>query len=116
MLNKSKNHHQGSFFALLNEQLNPRHPLYQLADKIEWYRFEDKFRVLYCPNNGRPAKPVRLMCSLLILKHLRNLSDESVVEQWGENAYYQYFSGCEHFTPASPCDASELVHFRHRIG
>jgi transposase, IS5 family len=33
------------------------------------------------------------MVSLLILKHVRNLSDESVVEQWAENAYYQYFSG-----------------------
>ncbi len=27
------------------------------------------------------------MCGLLILKHVRNLSDESVVEQWSENAY-----------------------------
>jgi hypothetical protein len=28
-----------------------------------------------------------------MLKHLRNLSDESVVEQWAKNAYYQYFGG-----------------------
>ncbi|MBI2269610.1 MAG: transposase [Bacteroidetes bacterium] len=33
------------------------------------------------------------MVSLLILKQVRNLSDESVVEQWAENSYYQYFSG-----------------------
>lgn len=56
------------------------------------------------------------MVALLILKHVRNLSDESVVEQWSENAYYQYFSGERYFTPAPPCEASELVHFRHRIG
>ena len=60
--------------------------------------------------------PIRLMVSLLILKHLRNLSDESMVEQWAENAYYQYFSGAVFFTPGSPCEASELVHFRNRIG
>lgn len=30
----------------------------------------------------KPAKPIRLMVSLLILKHLRNLSDEVLVEQW----------------------------------
>ncbi|MBK8328624.1 MAG: transposase [Bacteroidetes bacterium] len=42
---------------------------------------------------GKPAKPIRLMVSLLILKQLRNLSDESIVEQWSENVYYQYFSG-----------------------
>ena len=44
---------------------------------------------LYCSTNGRPAHPIRLMCGLLILKHLRNVSDEMVVSQWSENAYYQ---------------------------
>jgi IS5 family transposase len=56
------------------------------------------------------------MCGLLILKHLRNISDESVVEQWSENAYFQYFCGMQEFTPSFPCNASELVHFRKRIG
>lgn len=65
---------------------------------------------------GRRAKPIRLMCGLLILKHVRNLSDESVEEQWSENAYYQYFCGMLEFTPSFPCNASELVHFRKRIG
>ena len=37
------------------------------------------------------AKPIRLMVGLLILKHLRDVSDESVVEQFSENAYFQYF-------------------------
>jgi len=71
---------------------------------------------LYCSDNGRPAKPIRLMVGLLILKHLRNISDESVVEQWSENVYYQYFCGENIFLPLEPCEASELVHFRHRIG
>ena len=65
---------------------------------------------------GSVLKPIRLMCGLLILKHLRNLSDESVVEQWSENAYYQYFCGMQEFIPGAPCSPSELVHFRHRIG
>ena len=56
------------------------------------------------------------MCGLLILKHLRNLSDESLVEQWSENAYYQYFCGMPEFVPGAPCASSELVHFRNRIG
>jgi IS5 family transposase len=56
------------------------------------------------------------MVTLLMLKHIRNLSDESVVEQWSENVYYQYFSGGQVFTPTAPCEASELVHFRNRIG
>ena len=56
------------------------------------------------------------MCGLLILKHLRNISDESVVEQWSENAYFQYFCGMHEFVPSFPCPSSELVHFRKRIG
>ena len=78
--------------------------------------FEDSFSRLYCLDNGRPAKPIRLMVGLLILKHLRNISDESVVEQWSENNYYQYFCGEHVFQPCEPCEASELVHFRNRIG
>ena len=78
--------------------------------------FERTFTPLYCPDNGCPAKPIRLMVGLLILKHLRNLSDESIVEQWSENNYYQYFCGNQDFTPVSPCASSELVHFRKRIG
>ncbi len=56
------------------------------------------------------------MVGLLILKHVRNLSDESVVEQWSENSYFQYFKGKSSFVPAVPCEASELVHSRKRIG
>ncbi len=56
------------------------------------------------------------MVSLLMLKHIRNISDESVVEQWFENIYYQYFSGEKSYACGVPCEASELVHFRNRIG
>jgi IS5 family transposase len=56
------------------------------------------------------------MVGLLMLKHIRNLSDESVVEQWNENIYYQYFCGATTFVPGYPCEASELVHFRKSIG
>lgn len=112
----TKPHSTPSFFSNLSDMLNQSHPLYKLADKIDWAKFDAAFSPLYCPNNGRPAKPIRLMCGLLILKHLRNLSDESVVEQWSENAYYQYFCGMKEFIPNAPCASSELVHFRnHRL-
>ena len=42
---------------------------------------------------GAPTKPIRLMVSLLIIKSLRNLSDENLIEQWAENIYYQYVCG-----------------------
>ena len=107
---------QLSMFSSLEDMLSHQHPLFQLSNKINWESFENAFSPLYCNNNGRPAHPIRLMCGLLILKHLRNVSDEMVVFQWSENAYYQYFCGGLEFMPKQPCDASELVHFRNRIG
>ncbi|WP_394349422.1 IS5 family transposase [Mucilaginibacter ginsenosidivorax] len=117
MLNKPINISQLSFLQPgLKEQLSNKHPLYILADQINWKLFEEAFRKHYREDFGRPAKPIRLMVGLLMLKHIRNLSDESVVEQWAENGYYQYFSGEVIFTAKDPCEASELVHFRNRIG
>lgn len=78
-------------FNDLADKLNQNHPLYKLVNKINWSKFESAFESLYCRNNGHSAKPIRLIYDLLILKHLRNISDESVAEQWSENAYYQYF-------------------------
>ena len=105
-----------SLFSSLDDLLNQQHPLYKLSHKINWQVIEKAFAPLYSPDNGRPAKPIRLMCGLLVLKHLRNISDESVVEQWSENAYFQYFCGVHEFMPSFPCNASDLVHFRKRIG
>ena len=107
---------QLSLFSSLEDMLSHEHLLFQLSNKINWESFENAFSPLYCSTNGRPAHPIRLMCGLLILKHLRNVSDEMVVFQWSENAYYQYFCGGLEFMPKQPCDASELVHFRNRIG
>ena len=115
MLSTKKDYNQLGFYNTFEEQLSRKHSIFILANKIDWKKFEDAFCKHYCIDNGRPAKPIRLMVSLLMLKHIRNLSDESVVEQWSENAYYQYFSGEQVFACGSPCEASELVHFRNRI-
>jgi transposase, IS5 family len=116
MLSKKSNSSlQIGFYSTFEEQLSRRHPLYILAHKVDWDMFEKAFAKHYA-DEGRPAKPIRLMVSLLMLKHIRNLSDESVVEQWMENVYYQYFSGEKMYACGAPCEASELVHFRNRIG
>ena len=90
-------------------------PLITLADAIDWQIFENAFSKHYS-ENGRPAKPIRMMVGLLILKQLENLSDENIVLQWKRNPYYQYFCGMYEYTPSYPCDATELVKFRNRIG
>lgn len=69
-----------SLFSSLDDLLNQQHPSYKLSQKIE-KKNQDAFTRLFCQNNGRPSKPVHLMCGRFILKHLRKISDESVVEQ-----------------------------------
>ena len=112
----SSNSRQASLFWDLETMLDSKHPLFKLANMVDWSLFENSFAPLFCADNGHPPKPIRLMTGLLMLKHLRNVSDEQVVAQFAENAYYQYFCGLEAFSTSAPCASSELVHFRHRIG
>ncbi len=108
--------HQTSFLMpTLGEQLDPRQPLKQLAEKLPWAQFEQAFGKYYSPE-GRPAKPVRLMVGLLLLKQLFNQGDETVVAAWVQNPYWQYFCGMNEFQWQVPCDPSDLVYFRQRIG
>ncbi len=116
MLSTQKRSPQIGLFSGLADQLNQRHPLYQLANRINWPVFDEAFKKYYSEKMGKPSKPIRLMVSLLILKYVRNLSDENLVETWGENIYFQYFSGEQHFQANIPCVPTELVAFRQRIG
>lgn len=117
MLSQSSEHHQTNLFGHdLLLQLDPSDPLLQLAAVIPWQDFDKAFSKFYTKNIGAPSKPIRLMVGLLLLKSLRDLSDESVVIQWKENVYYQAFCGMTEFQKSVPCHATELVHFRKRIG
>ena len=116
MLKGTKQTTQLDIFGGLGDSLDQKHSLYLLANSINWALFDDSFKEHYSQNMGAPAKPIRLMVSLLILKYVRNLSDESLVEQWAENCYYQYLSGEQTFQPKIPCVPTELVAFRKRIG
>jgi len=113
---KTVNNQFGFLAPTLKEQLNPKQELYLLSEVINWDFFEKEFASFYS-KNGRPAHPIRLMVSLLILKSMYNLSDEMLVEQqWEMNPYYQFFGGKKIVQWGQPCAASDLVHFRNRIG
>ena len=60
--------------------------------------------------------PIRLMVGSLMLKRIYNLGDETLAETWKMNPYMQFFCGMAHFQHKFPCDPSDFVHFRHRIG
>ena len=90
----------------LERQLDPRNALFRLARAIDWSMFEKEFRSLYC-TDGRPGLAIRRLVGLLMLKSLRNLSDEEVVVFWSENPYAQDFCGEREMQWGVPCDASD---------
>ncbi len=93
-----------------------QHPLYRLAEAIDWERFEAELGPLYAEATGRPGLPTRLMVGLHYLKYLFDESDESVVEKWVENPYWQLFCGRTYFEHELPCHPTSLVKWRHRLG
>lgn len=99
----------------LAEQLDPRQPIRKLADHLPWEVLEEEFGAYYS-EEGRPAKAIRLMVGLLLLKQMYNFGDETVVAAWVQNPYWQYFCGMKEFQWEVPCDPSDLVYFRRRIG
>lgn len=95
--------------------LKPEHPLVKLANALDWNYFEVEFSML-SSGAGRPSLPARLMVGLHYLKALYDESDESVVEKWAENPYWQYFCGEQFFQHDLPCHPTSLVKWRQRVG
>ena len=108
--------HGDLFRSSLEQILNKKHPLYVLANKIDWSRFDKCFGELFVQKQGRPGLPTRLVVGLHYLKHAYNESDESVVAGLLENPYWQYFCGFKHFQHELPIDPSSLTRWRKRLG
>ena len=96
--------------------INKDHELYQLAERIDWDELEQDLTEYYCVDNGRPSIPIRKIVGVVFLKRMFNESDESVVDRWKENPYWQYFCGEVNFQHHWPFDPTELIKFRHRMG
>lgn len=96
--------------------INRDHELYQLSERIHWEEIERDLSEYYCVDNGRPSVPIRKIVGIVLLKRMFNESDESVVDRWKENPYWQYFCGEVNFQHHWPFDPTELIKFRHRLG
>lgn len=133
------------FRARIDHQIDLRHPLAVLASRMPWQTLEATVAEIIGRNAqrraragqdssdldlfgeqtqsgsrvsaaGRPRIPLRIMISLLYLKHAYNASDEGVVERWRETPRWQYFSGRAYYEDRIPCDATTLVKFRKLLG
>lgn len=104
------------FQAQFEQLLNHDHPLFVLAGKIDWDRFDLALADCYHPDQGAPAKAVRLLVGLHYLKHAFNESDESLLERWLENPYWQHFCGFETMQHEPPLHPTSLTKWRQRVG
>ena len=103
------------FRARLDQIINLKHELAQLAGKMDWEFIDGEVAPLYS-DKGRPAIATRFVIGLLLLKHIYGLSDEAVCERWVYDPYFQYFTGEEFFQHAFPHERSDLSHWRKRLG
>jgi IS5 family transposase len=103
------------FRARLDQIINLKHELAQLADKIDWDWIDGEVAPLYS-DKGRPGIETRFVIGLLLLKHVYGLSDEGVCERWIHDPYFQHFTGEEFFQHAFPHERSDLSHWRKRLG
>lgn len=103
------------FKTPLKDIVSEKIDLVRLTHKINWQEVDFHFGSYYS-TNGRPSVPTRTMVGLLLLKSMFNVADEVLIPSWIQNPYWQYFCGEQYFKDTGPCDPSDLVHFRKRIG
>ncbi|KAF0151238.1 MAG: transposase IS4 family [Ignavibacteria bacterium] len=103
------------FKPLIVDFIDLRHELVLLAKTIDWRGLEKELTEYYS-KKGQPSMPIRFMSGCLLLKQYYNLGDETLAEAWVMNPYMQYFCGYSHFEHKFPCDPSDFVHFRKRLG
>jgi IS5 family transposase len=113
--NTDKRMQRDLFRPMLIDFIDKQHELVLLTDKMDWDYFEKELSTFYA-QVGRPSMPIRLMVGCLLLKRIYNLGDETLAEAWKMNPYMQYFCGMTFFEHKFPCDPSDFVHFRKRIG
>ncbi len=103
------------FEPVLRQIVKPDHPITVLADSFPWSDIESEYSDLYS-DKGAPAKPVRMMAGLLILKMIFRGSDGGIVVEWQRDPYFQYFCGGNVLVDKPPCNPGDLSRFRKRIG
>lgn len=101
---------QLSFYSSLYNKIPENHILKRINSVVDFSFINKLLEDSYCKNFGRPAKEPEMMCKLLFLQHLYNLSDERVIEESSLNLAYMYFIG---LNPEDPLpDKSLLSRFR----
>jgi IS5 family transposase len=104
------------FKVPLKHFIKEDHELILLSKKIDWEQLETSLGIYYCTDNGRRSIPIRTIAGIILLRRMFDESDESILDRWVENPYWQYFCGEVYFQHELPFDRTELIKFRQRIG
>ena len=74
------------FRARLDQIIDMKHELAQLAGRLDWDWLDGEIAPLYS-DKGRPGIETRFVIGLLLLKHIFALSDEEVCERWKHRCF-----------------------------
>ena len=99
------------------EKLDPNNRWVKLAGQISWDRIVGIYlKQLRNHSTGDSSINPRVILGAVMIKHLKNLSDEETILEIQENIYLQYFIGYSSFTTEVPFDPSLFVEIRNRLG
>ena len=116
MIGKIEKNPQLEMFKVpLKHFIKENHELVLLSKMINWEQLESELSIYYCENNGRPCIPIRTIAGIVLLRRVFDESDESILDRWVENPYWQYFCGEVYFQHEPPFDRTELIKFHKRI-
>jgi len=104
------------FDFTLCKHLAPDNRWIRLADQIPWDVLGTIYEESLSPHEGAPSIPARVVIGALIIKHMKNLSDEDTIEDIRENPYHQYFLGYSSFRDRQVFAPSLFVEIRKRLG
>ncbi len=104
------------FKSPFERNLNPENKWVKLAEELPWDDCAKIYLKKMSVSMGRPSLDARLAIGVLIIKHMKGLSDRDVVEELSENLYLQYFVGFSSFQPQMAFDPSLFVSLRKRMG
>ena len=111
--NKPKTTGEGDLFrARLDQIINMKHELVQLAARIDWDWIDREVAPLYS-DNGRPGIETRFVIGLFLLKHMLRLCPTKACVSAGSMTRISSTSPARSFSSTQfPHERSDLSHWR----
>ena len=107
---------QLSMFSSLEDMLSHEHPLSNLVIRLIGNVLKNAFSPLYCSNNGRPCSSYSLDVWSFNFKTFAQCVRWNGSFSMERECLLPIFLWWTWIYAQTTCDASELVHFRNRIG